>query len=118
MKTDINRVKHFIFIALFIGALSSCKKDKLPKGTPDCLQSQIDSFQKSACSTGATAKEYTFQNQTVYLLEPGNCGADMTSVVLSNSCAVMGYLGGITGATFINGEDFSSAIYIQTVWQN
>ena len=112
------RMKHFIFTALCIGALSSYKKDKLPKGTPDCLQSQIDSFKKSACSTGATAKEYTFQNQTVYLLEPGNCGADMTSLVLSNSCALMGYLGGITGASVINGEDFSSAIYIQTVWQN
>jgi len=41
----------------------------------------------------------------------------MTAEVMSSDCVSLGFLGGFIGNTKINGEEFSSATFIKTIWQ-
>ena len=105
-----------ILLTFFI--LSSCHKQKVDKSAPGCIDHKVDDFSKTCCSSSAKVEEYTFQGKTVYVFDPGNCGADMASDVYDSDCNSLGFLGGIAGNTKINGEDFSNAKYIKTIWRN
>lgn len=83
-----------------------------------CLNSKISDFKKDACSTGASVKEFVFQNQSVFCFDPGVCGGDLATYVLTESCDTLGFLGGIAGNTVINGEPFSIAEFRGMVWSN
>lgn len=111
-------MRYLLYLPLLLLLSVSCKKKDNDEEPPACLNSLIDSYKATACSTGASVKEYTFQGNQVYVFEPGNCGADMQSPVYNNSCGSMGALGGISGNIMINGADFASATYVKTVWQN
>ncbi len=102
-----------IFTSLFLMAFQ-CNK----YSHSACLNSKISDFKKEACSTGASVKEYLFQNQSVFCFDPGVCGGDLASCVLSENCDTLGFLGGIAGNTTINGEPFSNAEFRGTVWSN
>ena len=56
------------------------------------------------------------QQQVVYVFEPGTCGNDMAAPVMDANCNTLGSLGGFSGDTHINGEDFSNAEFLETVW--
>lgn len=96
----------------------SCNKQKVNTSAPKCIDNKIEDFTKSCCPSGAHADEYSFQGKTVYVLEPGNCGADMSSAVYDTDCNSLGFLGGFAGNTKINGEEFSNAKFNKTVWSN
>ena len=85
--------------------------------TPVCITKAIGTFSKTDCAKGVNVKEYTFQGIKVFVFDPGTCGNDMTSEVLDENCKNLGYLGGFTGNVKINGEDFSHAILVKTVWE-
>ena len=85
---------------------------------PTCIQDKIPLFSSQACDSGATIKEYIFQNEHVFVFDFGPCGADMALPVLNSSCDTLGFLGGFVGNTIINNEDFSHGVYLSTVWQN
>jgi hypothetical protein len=116
-------MKKLLVIAIF-SFFISCTKDTSPvqgsSGQQTCLQTKINSFSSGnyACPTGANVKEYLFQNSTVYVFDPGNCMADMTSEVINSDCQTLGYLGGFAGNILINSEDFSNATFLRTVWTN
>jgi len=113
------KIKIFlIFLIVSVSILSGCEKSFPKEGISACLENKINEFKDIACDKGATVKEYTFQGETVYKLYPGNCGADMTSAVIDSGCNSLGDLGGILGNTKINGEEFSKAIYVKTIWDN
>lgn len=114
----MNRVHKIIpaLLLLFCLLLSACNKPKLSEGSSRCLNDRIKEFSKTACDD-ARADEYRFQGNTVYVLESGTCVADGTSEVVNDNCDHLGWLGGITGNTTINGEDFQSAMFIRTVWE-
>jgi hypothetical protein len=107
-----------LFTMVVVSIIAGCKKSTDVEETPACLEESISVFQAYACDTGAAVKEYKFQGKTVYALEPGNCGADMQTEVIDSVCTSLGALGGLTGNTKINGKEFSTAIYIRTVWHN
>ena len=113
-------MKKTIAIAVLatVGFLS-CSKDA-PAPVSECLQSKLLTFDtNSACGQGATVKEYTYQSKSVFVLDPGTCGADLTSEVIDENCATVGYLGGITGNDTILGDSFSNnAVYIRQIWGN
>jgi hypothetical protein len=102
--------------------LIACDKEPLekPVGEPrfvgSCLDYKIEYFNGVACE-GALVKEYFYQGKKVYVFEPGNCGADMTSEVVSEHCEHLGDLGGISGNHMINGANFDDAVYRHTVWR-
>lgn len=106
-----------IILLVIASIISSCNKNKIEKGTPTCVENKINDFSKSSVCGDAKVKEYRFQGNTVYTFEPGTCGADMTTEVISSECKSLGHLGGITGNTKINGEDFSNATFIKTTWK-
>ncbi|MFM7724893.1 MAG: DUF6970 domain-containing protein [Bacteroidota bacterium] len=83
-----------------------------------CINSKVTQFKSQACSTGARVKEYSFQNQIVYSFDPGLCGGDLATYILSEDCDTLGFLGGFTGNTNINGVPFSIAVFRGTVWNN
>lgn len=99
-------------------AAFSCNKLKTNKGTPECVNSKITEFSKTCCKTGAMVDEYQFQEKTVYAFDPGICGGDLATEVTDANCVSLGFLGGITGNTKINNEDFSKAERKQSVWSN
>lgn len=110
-------MKNQVLIAVFFLFLfAACNKSDIERGTPRCVKSKIHSFEDNACDTGADVKEYTYQNKTVYVFNPGNCGADMASEVIDSDCNSLGFLGGISGNNTINGQSFESAVYVKTVW--
>ncbi len=104
-------------LTLFLFAsLLSCKK-KSEGDAPKCVQDKIKSFERSSTCGDANVKEYVFKGDPVYAFDPGTCGADMTTEVISSNCNHLGYLGGISGNTKIDGEEFSNARYTKTVWK-
>ena len=113
-----NSMRSFFFHFLMMVFGLGCKKNEVKEEYPDCLNSIIDSHKINACSSGASVKEYSFQNNLVFVFDPGICGADMQSIVYNNTCINIGALGGIAGNTTINGADFSMATYVKTIWQN
>ena len=100
-----------VIVVLFLSCSKSISE------TPACLNDKIVDYGKSATCKDAAVKEYKFQSKTVYVFEPGTCGADMTSAVISMDCKTLGHLGGITGNTKINGEEFSNAVFVKIVWK-
>ena len=100
-------------VSLFFTA---CNKG-IAKGTPACVKAKIKDFDKSSTCGSAHVDEFTFQGGTVYAFDPGTCGADMTTEVISSGCSSLGQLGGFAGNTKINGEEFSNATFVKTVWK-
>ncbi|HLG03296.1 MAG TPA: hypothetical protein VI731_06850 [Bacteroidia bacterium] len=106
-----------VLITSALLVISNCNKSDIAKGTPECVQKKIKEFDKSSSCNDARVKEYLFQGKHVFVFEPGTCGADMTSEVMDSGCSTLGYLGGISGNTKINGEEFSTAMYVKIVWE-
>lgn len=110
-------MKPVVIILLFALFAGSCYKMTVTYGTPECMEQKIATFSKQAVCSNATVKLYRFQNEAVYVFDPGSCGADLLSEVANNRCQSIGFLGGIAGNTQINGVEFSTAVYIKTIWQ-
>ena len=105
-------------VAAGIAGLTSCNKAKVAKGTPDCVKDKITAFDEEiTCEDGVKVDKYIFQDEEVYVFDPGNCGADMSSEVIDSDCNTLGYLGGITGNSTINGENFGNAQFQETIWE-
>ncbi len=110
--------KYLLAILLVIAVILSCNKLEIEKGTPKCVTMKIKDFNREqTCDDGVEVKEFIFQDETVYVFDPGNCGADMTSEVIDSDCNSLGFLGGIVGNAEINGENFSNAIFQKIIWQ-
>ncbi|MBL7932128.1 MAG: hypothetical protein JNL60_09500 [Bacteroidia bacterium] len=89
---------------------------KLNENMNDCLKAKIDEFSKESCNK-AVVKEYEFQQKKVYLFDQSACGNDMAANVYDDQCKKLGFIGGFTGNVNINGEDFSNAKLLRTVWE-
>ena len=119
-------MKRVLAIAFTLVLFSSCVKttDRVEEpcdcpGAP-CVYRAIELFSTSGeiCSTGASVKEYEWDNKKVYVFDPGICIADGQSRVQDAECKVLGYLGGIAGNSKIEGKEFNSAVLKRTLWQN
>ena len=113
-----------LVFGIFVIVASCSKNDKQTKTlsytNKQCINNEIIAFENNnyACTTTAHVDEYLFQKDTVYVFNPGDCGNDMSSKVFSKYCKDLGNIGGFGGNIIINGEDFSSAVFIKTVWNN
>jgi hypothetical protein len=105
-------------VLLLAAALSSCKdKIDFEEGTPKCIQDRIKAINKASICPDPKVYEYVFQGATVYAMYMGSCGADMSTEVIDSDCKTIGSLGGFSGVTKINGEEFSNAKFVKTVWE-
>lgn len=98
-------------------SFGSCEKSDIAENTPNCIMIKIEGLKKSSICNDPSIKEYRFQTKVVYVVDPGTCGADMSAGVFDNNCEEIGELGGITGNTIINGEEFSNAQFIRLIWK-
>jgi hypothetical protein len=105
-----------IMVAL-LGGGWACRKPKVAEGTPRCITRKVAAFEKQKLCDKATVDEYVFQDKTVYLFNEGVCYDDGASEVVNSDCTSLGLLGGISGNMKINGEDFSKAVFVRTVWR-
>jgi len=108
--------KAFIVILCFV-YLISCRK-QADKNIPECINKNVFSFKMNVCTRGASVNEYTFMGQKVYAFDQGNCIADGQTEITDSNCVTLGYLGGLLGSTKINGMEFSTAVYVKTIWKN
>ena len=108
------------FLVLLLYLSTSCSKDDVPSDVPPCIRTLIRDFSKddSTCDGSARVGEYRFEGQVVFAFDPGNCGADLGGNVYDSNCNVLGFLGGFTGNTKINGVEFSTATLIRVIWDN
>ena len=109
---------NLITILTFSLLVFGCRKEKNDIAVSECIQSEIKKFSTNTCEKGATVKQYFFQGQIVYTFSMGSCGGDLPTFVKDETCNHLGFLGGITGNTKINGEEFSKAEFKRTVWAN
>lgn len=111
--------KHIIVVLILtVTSILGCQKLEIEKDTPACIESLIIDFDKEqSCNDGVNVKKYTFQEETVFIFNPGTCSADMTSEVIKSNCESIGFLGGISGNIIINGEDFSNATFKSITWE-
>lgn len=94
-------------------SFSSCHKDCQEKentSISDCVTTKIE----VAVDKGNDFQvdQYRFQGEIVYVF-PANASV---SEVLKEDCESLGWLGGFTNNQTINGENFSKATFIATVW--
>ena len=101
-------------LLLLLVLLNSCKKEEDP--IPECIQSAITTFSSNSCEHGASVQQYTFQGKSVYTFDMGFCGGDLPTFVKDANCNDLGFLGGLGGNTQINGQAFSTATYVRTIW--
>ena len=109
-----NTIPLFIFILFFI----SCKKVNVAEGTPACIKSEVKKFSESKWTCPhAHVDEMQFQSNTVYVFDEGCSCCDVSTSVYDKNAKHIGTLGGFDGNTKINGQEFSSAIFIRTIWK-
>lgn len=106
-----------ILLLLAVAISTGCKKLDIEEETPKCVEEKIEDFNKSSTCNDANVKEYTFHGKIVYTFEPGTCGADMATEVIDSGCSCLELLGGISGNTKINGEEFANATFVKTIWK-
>ncbi|GEO02754.1 hypothetical protein AAE02nite_04180 [Adhaeribacter aerolatus] len=113
-------MKRLLFLqVLIILIFTGCDRLGIEPGVSDCIVKSTKKLNKeSPCDKGASVKEYKFQNKIVYVLSPGNCMSDSGAKVVDAECNQIGYLGGLTGNTKIDGIEFSTATFIRTIWDN
>lgn len=112
--------KEILMLIICLAALAACEGMTIAPAVPDCLIQKIKELKDATtCPQGASVKEYKFRHKTVYVLSMGNCTSDSGVQVIDADCQPLGFLGGFTGNTKINGIEFSShATFIRTVWEN
>ncbi len=110
--------KLVFFILAYVLLSSGCEKNKYD--APGCIEDKIDNFISSVvCDNGAYVALYSFKGQDVYVFAEGYCGADLGATVYSKDCLYLGFLGGLSGNTFIQGVNFyDNAKFIKRLWEN
>jgi len=110
----MKKITLILFLAI---ATISCNKLDIEKGTPRCIKKKIKDINDKTTCSGTKVDEYTFQGNTVYAFENGFCGGERTTLIFDSDCKVIGNMGGLTGNTQVNGESFSNATFIKTIWE-
>jgi hypothetical protein len=105
-----------IFLFLMIICSTGCKKFRMEKDVPACLEKTTEEKVKSVTNDFAVVLEYEFQGALVYVfdLDPGN--ADSRADIYNDQCQEIGYLGGQERNREVLGEDFASAKFKRQVW--
>lgn len=107
-----------VFLVLSVLLLGACVKSTIPDTTPFCIKEATASGQLNGYTIGKVLS-YSFQGDTVYLLEPIVPTADAPNPVYDKKCNLICTVGGFISPnlTLCNGDIFSSkAVFINMVW--
>lgn len=107
---------YFTLIAIILFSVLGCKRDETL--VTKCLKDKISFLEKHYCDNTANISKYIFQNEFVYLIDPGFCADDQSYEIINSNCEVLGTLAGFIGNTKINGVDFyEKSKFVSVVWQ-
>ena len=111
-------IKTIFLTTVFILSISGCERNDYD--APGCIEDKIREFTKTViCDSGASVSLYTLSGKNVYVFADGNCGADLGAAVYSEDCFSLGFLGGISGNTIIQGVKFyDEADFVKWIWKN
>jgi len=118
-------MKSFIYSFSFFVAILSCHRKTTnqnfaaEQAIPLCIQQRIDSIkQHPAGNPAAEINEYSYKNQTVYLISAPCC--DQYSIAVDSVCNyVCAPSGGFTGRGDGKCVDFlEKAKFVQLVWKD
>ena len=108
-------MKFYLILSVISLSAISCNQND----NNQCIDDRIANLGSEICSDGASVKRYTFQGETTYAINVGNCVVDYHDLVLDEECDTLGLIGGFGGLSEINGEDFyANATLQETIWQN
>ncbi|HBH83791.1 MAG: hypothetical protein A2X05_08145 [Bacteroidetes bacterium GWE2_41_25] len=110
--------KVIVLIIFYTLLFSGCEKNNYD--APGCIKDKIREFTKTViCDSGASVSLYILNGKNVYVFSDGSCGADLGAAVYSEDCYSLGFLGGITGNTIIQGVKFyDKADFVKRIWKN
>lgn len=111
-------VKNWNLLLLLLLIGSGCKQDSIPNDIPEVIKQKVDAFKKRSLCSDASVVEFLFQNAKVYSFSDGTCTSEPSSGIYDVNGKVLCTLGGLIGATTCNGEPFSKATVLRTIWQN
>jgi hypothetical protein len=109
----MKKLSTLLLVALLVG----CNSIDIEGDIPECIMKKIKEFADTHDCDSSEVSEFTFQANLVYVFSDGNCWDDSQAEVLDSNCKTIGYLGGIIGNTMINGEEFSNATLIRSIWK-
>lgn len=111
--------KSLYFSTLLLILLTGCQKDYVDNDIPEPIKNRIDaSMKQSLLCSDATVNEWAFQNIRVYGFSSGSCMSEPTASVYDANGNLLCSLGGFSGNTSCNGEPFSKATFLRTIWKN
>jgi len=81
----------------------------------NCINTEIQKILQSPVQNPkATVKKYTYQGQTVYLINSNF--ADALSPIYNDKCELVCSQGGIAGNTNNTCVNWDNAVFIETIW--
>jgi hypothetical protein len=110
-------MKNILLVLICLVLLSFGFKSLKRGGIPSAIKKEIKKFAKSSACGDAHVDEMKFNKNTVYVFNNGTCGNDMTTEVRDSKGKSKGMLGGFSGNTKIDGEDFSKAVFVKMIWK-
>jgi hypothetical protein len=109
-------MKRIILSLTVLASLTACEKE-LDTAVPDCIQERLKTFDEMEACSHASVNRYTFQDQLVYVFDRGDCSEMDSMEVRSESCNLLGYLGGYLNNVDINGVIFyGEAKHDAVIW--
>jgi hypothetical protein len=107
-----------VFLLLSVLFLAACEKTSIPDTTPSCIKTAISNGEIEGFKIGKIMS-YSFQGDTVFLMEPPMSTAAVRNPIYDKKCNLICSVGGFVSPnlTLCNGDIFSSkAVFIKTIW--
>ena len=107
-----------VFVLLCAVALAACEKSSIPDTTPSCIKEVMTTGQINGFTVGKIMS-YSFQDDTVLLMEPPVPTADMPNPIYDKKCNLICSVGGFVSPNLnlCKGDIFSNkAVFIKTIW--
>lgn len=83
-------MKRAALILLAFAALSACKKDDLPEGTPSCIEGRVEAIkEQQPQSPPMRVIQYEYQGQTVYYIPASDACCDQLSELWDKQCNLL-----------------------------
>lgn len=110
------KFKTLLLIAFF--SFYSCEKNNDKEEYLECLQFEIDEILNSTSTTiKANIKKYKYHGVFVYAFYEGNVVEGQTRIY-NEKCLQICEFGGIGGSQISTCENWDSAEFIETVWED
>jgi len=112
----------FLLLTSLIFSTTSCNKEDLPEGLPDCIESEIKEYKKLSANVDCQktyVKEYIFEEETVYVGYAGDACIESGETIYTEECEQLCFVSGLGGTVAnCNGVNFyENATFVKLIWE-